>query len=354
MAEENVTNTSKSISIKTYFEIAKGLIFIFFIICLVFAGLKAYSWFNAVQMNQNAAELARLEEARKYQEYSSSVVKAHTEIVNSLKADIERLRKEGDEARKKLLDDIKKRDEKINNLGEVVASLEGKSKELRVAADRKYEGKTAEDPNAYEFKTVDKKFTDTKGNEKEVPVAWAMYYPNRPEESRWKVGAEPLEYHTIVIQSEQKDGQFNTHLDSWAENTRTKEKIPMKIEMAEFKQLKKEDKEFYWWAPHINLNVDLAFGTSSLPDESSDFIAAGGLSFSVMGYGRTTNDLTWRFLDLGVSTNGDTTYAKFTPFAYNVGEVLPVISNTFIGPFVGYGFGGDHEWIAGVGISIPF
>lgn len=351
MAEENI---GKSISIKTYFEIAKGLIFVFFVICLIFAGLKAYAWFNTIQANQNAAELARLDEARKYQEYSANVVKAHTEIVNSLKADIERLRKEGDEARRKMLDDIKKRDEKITNLGEVVASLEGKSKELRVSADKKYEGKSVEDPNAYELKFIEKRFTDGKGNEQEVPVAWAMYYPNRPEDKRWKVAAEPLEYHTIVVQSEQKDGQVNTQLESWAWNTRTKEKIPMKIELAEFKQVKKNDKEFFWWAPRLSLNVDLGVGTSSLPDESSDFIAAGGLSFSVMGYGRTTNDLTWRFLDFGISTNGDTTYGKFTPFTYNVGEVLPLVNNMFVGPFVGYSFSGENEWIVGLGISIPF
>jgi hypothetical protein len=347
-------STSRSISVRTYFEILKGIIFLFFCGCLIFGGLKVYAWFDRMQYNQAEADRVRLEEARKYQEYSSNVVKAHTEIVNSLKADIERLRKEGDDARRKMLDDIKKRDEKIVNLGEVVATLEGKSKELRVASDRSYEGKSPGDPNAYDMKFIEKRFTDAKGNEQEVPVAWAMYYPNRPEDKRWKVAAEPLEYHTIVIQSEQKDGQFNTHLDSWAFNTRTKEKIPMKIEMAEFKQLKKEDKEFFWWAPRFSLNVDLGVGTSSLPSSSDSFVAAGGLSFSMMGYGRTTNDLTWRFLDFGVSTNGDTTYAKFTPFTYNIGEVLPLVNNLFVGPFVGYAFSGDNDWIVGVGISIPF
>lgn len=339
----------KSISVGTYFEFVKGLIFIFFIGCLIFGGLKMYAWFNTMQLNQNAAELARLDEARKYQVYADNIVRAHTEIVSSLKTDIEKLRKEGSEERRKLLDDIKKRDEKINNLGEVVASLEGKSKELRVASDKVYTGKTAGDPNAYEMKFIDRKFTDGKGNEKEVPIAWAMYYPNKPEEERWKVSAEPLQYHTIVIQSQQKDGQFNTSLESWAENTRTKEKIPMKIEMAEFKQLKKEDKEFYWWAPHLNLNVDVGYG-------GNDALVGAGISFSAMGYGRTTNDLTWRFLDFGVSTNGSNTYAKFTPFTYNIGENLPLISNTFIGPFVGYGFNGDikGDIVFGIGISIPF
>lgn len=344
----------KSISVKSYYEIVKGLIFLFFIVCLVFVGFKGYAWFSGLQAGQNAVEQAKLDEARKYQEFASNIVRANTELVNSLKADIEKLRKEGSEERKKLLDDIKKRDEKINNLGEVVSTLEGKSKELRVAADRKYEGRSTEDPNAYEFKTIDKTFTDNKGDSKEVSIAWAMYYPNRSEETRWKVGAEPLDYHTIIIQSEQKDGQYNTRLESWAENTRTKEKIPMKIELAEFKQVKKNEKEFYWWAPRLSLNVDLGVGTSNLPDSSSDFVAAGGVSFSMMGYGRTTNDLTWRFLDFGISTNGNTTYAKFTPFTYNVGEILPLINNTFVGPFVGYGFSGDNDWLFGLGISVPF
>jgi len=338
-------NTGKSISFKTYFEILKGIIFLFLCGCLVFGGLKVYAWFDRMQYNQAEADRVRLEEARKYQEYASNVVKAHTEVVNSLKMDIERLRKEGDDARKKLLADIEKRDEKINNLGEVVATLEGKSKELRVASDKSYEGKAPGDPNAYDMKLIEKRFADDKGNEQDVSIAWAMYYPNRPEDKRWKVAAEPLEYHTIVIQSEQKDGQFNTHLDSWAFNTRTKEKIPMTIEMAEFKQLKKEDKEFFWWAPHLSLNVDTGYSFDSS-------IIAGGISFSFSGYGRTKNDLDYRFLDLGVSTDGNTTYAKFTPFAWNIGNVVPFVHNSFLGPYVGMTT--DSKYVVGLGLSIPF
>jgi len=62
--------------------------------------------------------------------------------------------------------------------------------------------------------------------------------------------------------------------------------------------------------------------------------------------------LTWRFLDLGLSTTGEEIYGKFTPFAYNIGEHIPLISNTYLGPFIGYSTDGDT--ILGVGLSVTF
>ena len=94
------------------------------------------------------------------------------------------------------------------------------------------------------------------------------------------------------------------------------------------------------------MNVDAGYGSSN------GAIGAAGLSFSFSGYGKSRSDLDWRFFDFGVSTNGDDTYAKFTPFAYNIGKPLPVVDNLFLGPFVGLGTGGDK--IVGLGLSIPF
>ena len=136
----------------------------------------------------------------------------------------------------------------------------------------------------------------------------------------------------------------------WRENNKDKAsrglEVPIKITSSEFKQTRIEEEQFYLWAPHLNLNADL-YGGSDL-----NVGAAAGLSLSVMGYGRTKNDLTWQFIDFGLSTNGDDTYLKFTPFKYNIGRNLPLIENSFLGPFVGYSTEGDT--MIGIGLSIPF
>jgi len=352
-----------TVSMKTYFEIAKGVVFLFIIAALFFGGLKAYGWVNHKFAMQEEADKMKLEEDRKYKQYSTNLVQANTEIVNSLKDEIAKLKKENNTALNQMLDEIKKRDEKITNMGLTIAKMDGDLTKIRVAADKTYKVGT-DDPNAYEFKKVMYGFKDDKGKETEVPVAWVQYFPNREADKQWKTGVYDLDYYVRTVQSTQKDGQLNTNTQIWFENERDAAsrgvKVPLDIKSSEFKQLKKEDKEFYWWAPHINLNVDVGFGLGSLSGGSSDSststLVAGGISFSAMGYGRTKNDLTWRFLDLGISTNGNDIYTKFTPFTYNLGEVLPLISNTHIGPFIGYSFSGDSKGdiLFGIGLSIPF
>jgi hypothetical protein len=102
----------------------------------------------------------------------------------------------------------------------------------------------------------------------------------------------------------------------------------------------------YWWAPHLNLNLDWGF-SSDLENN-----IGGGISFSTSGYGRTKNDLVWRFFDFGLGTTGEEFYGKFTPFAYNIGEHVPLISNTYLGPFIGYSTDGEAQ--VGVGLSVIF
>lgn len=81
-------------------------------------------------------------------------------------------------------------------------------------------------------------------------------------------------------------------------------------------------KRFQWFTPKLNAGFSIP-GTTINP----------GLSVSVSGFGRTKNDLDFKFLDLGLNLNSDN---KIRP------SVIPVlwrpfsglISNTYIGPGV--------------------
>jgi hypothetical protein len=350
--------------LKKYLEILKLVVFVGIIAGIGFGGFAVYRWIDNKLFMQQEMMKAELDANRKFLELKINQARAETTIVpansSDWKSQMDELKKEN----AKLIDLIKENNEKIKNIGEITAKAnENLSRQLRVVSDHVYKPGTG-DINEQYFKKITAKEADADGKITEIPIGWAIYYPNKPEDERWKVGIYPLEYKTKVVQTEQTDGQWNTYVETWAENNKDKEskgkKLPLKIETAEFTQVKKTDKEFYWWAPHLNLNVDVGFGLGSFSGGSSDSststIVAGGLSFSAMGYGRTKNDLSFRFLDFGVSTNGSDTYAKFTPFTWNIGDVLPLISNTHIGPFIGYGFTGDSkgDLLFGIGLSIPF
>lgn len=338
----------RSISLGVYYEIIKAIIFLAIIAALGFGGLKAYNWLNFKFKQQEIQQQADLEEARKYKEYAENLARANTQLVNSLRDEIKKLRQENSAAIQSMLDDIDNKNEEITNLGETIASLRQDIVDLRVKADATYKEDTG-DYNESSFKKVMYRTENEEGEKVEVPIAWAMYYPNREPDKRWKTGVYPLEYHSKIIQTEQEDGQWNTYTQVWFENNKDREsrglEVPVDITSSEFKQVVDRKKEFHWWAPHVNLNLDAGYGGGGEK-------VGGGLSFSTSGYGRTKNDLTWRFLDFGISTDGDDLWGKFSPFAYNIGEHVPLVSNTFIGPHVGYSTDGDI--FVGLSLSIPF
>jgi CRISPR/Cas system-associated protein endoribonuclease Cas2 len=320
------------------------------VLAIVGVGWKVYDKIDDYFDNKKEVAALKLEQDRQYKEYAANLARAKTEIVGSLKDELSEITKKNSQAMNAMLAEIKKNDEKINNVGSIVGKLSNEVVELKVASSKTYEGTKPGDLNAYEFKKIYYTTKDESGKEMKVPIAWAMYFPNRPENERWKDDVYPIEFHTQVIQSEQQDGQTNSYVQLWLENNKDKEskgvEYPLPVEQAEFKQLKITEKQFFWWSPHFSLNVDAGYSSGL------NSIVAGGISFSFSGYGRTKNDLDYRFFDFGVSTNGNDTYAKFTPFAWNLGNVIPVIHNSFLGPYIGMTT--DSKYVVGIGLSIPF
>lgn len=346
-------------SFSKIWDIIKLIVIIVLFAGLAAGGVQAYNWIqNKFEADADKLE-ALMEEQRRYQKIQAerdgkivdliNQVRAKTEVVttgsDAWKDELDKLRKENSE----MLELIKKNNEKIQNVGEVSAQAnENASLALNKASDNEYKPDTG-DPNEQYFKKITMKEKNDKGEEVEVAVGWAIFYPNRPSGERWKTGIYPIEFKSKIIQAEQKDGQWNTYADLWLENNKDNEsegkKLPLDVQIAEFKQVLKKNKEFFVWNPRINLNADVGFGTGG------EAIGAG-LSVSFMGYGKTKRDQTWQFIDLGVSTNGEDTWFRFSPFKYNLGEHIPLVENTFIAPFAGVDTEGN--FLGGVGISIPF
>ena len=341
----------KGISFKTYFEVIKAVIFIVVALLIAYSAFQGFTWLNNKVDTQKQEYAMQLEAQRQKFELEINQVRAQTSVVinnsSEWKNELAKLKKENAD----MVALIKQNGEKITNIGEVNTKYnEQLSADLKKATEHAYMAGTG-DVNEQYFTKIFAKEKDAAGNVVQLPVGWSTFYPNKPESEQWKTGAYAIEYKTKVVQAEQKDGQINTYLESWAENNKDKDsvgvKLPLDIQLAEFTQVKIEDKEFQWWSPHINLNIDTGFSTAL---ESK---VGAGLSFSLSGYGKTVNDLTWKFLDFGLSTNGKDYFGKFAPFGYNIGDRIPLISNTFLSPFIGYEFK-NGSTIGGLSISVPF
>ena len=341
---------------KTYFEVFKVIFFVFIVICLASFGynalqyVKEYFKFGSdlehlkYELSMSIQEKIDINN-REFKRYLDNQARASTTIVESLNNQIELLKKNNGQ----LLEDIKKNGEEIKNIGVVQTKLdENLSRKLKEFSDHQYKADTG-DYNEQYFKKIMLSAKDKDGKVLEIPVGWAMFFPNREPEKRWKTGIYPLEYYLKIIQSQQKTGQLNTYAEAWVATDKPKEykgiELPIKIKEMKFDQLKKMNKEFFLWNPRLSLNIDSCF--SPVLDTN----IMGGLGMSVMGYGRTKNDLDWRFVEFGFSTTGEDFIVKLSPFSYNVGNYLPLISNTFLGPFIGYG---NNEVVYGVGIGVPF
>lgn len=107
--------------------------------------------------------------------------------------------------------------------------------------------------------------------------------------------------------------------------------------------LKPTDKEFRW-------SPKLEFGGAI----GADFKAQGRgmleLAFTPFSYGLTRNDNTFRFLRIGMGYDGEYPILTLSLAGYNLGEVLPLITDLWIWP--SYGFSNNHMIILGIGKTL--
>ncbi len=332
------------IEFKTYLKSAGIIILIGILVFLFFMGLEGYHWFQSWKDTNIQRELISLETARQQLKITENQARAGTQVVSNndpiWKKEIEVLKKDN----AAMMAIIKQNNEEVKNIGTITASVNEKlSLSLKEGSDHEYKAGTG-DPNEQYFKIIEASEKDSEGKEITLPWAWSIYLPNRSEEERWKTGLYPIEFKTKIIQTEQRDGQWNSYVEAWAENNQSEKykgiKLPLSVK-GEFIQIKRTDSEFYPWAPHINLNLN-----------ASNLNVGGGISLSLSGYGLTSNDLSWQFLSLGAGTDGDDYWIHFEPVSYNIGRHIPLIENTFISPLIGYDF--KNRYFFGVNLSVPF
>lgn len=251
-------------------------------------------------------------------------------------AKIKELKKELRNNESKLLAVIKENNEKVDEIGIIRAELE-QSRDLNRRSDHVYlKGKKTD----HHFIKIYK--TDTEG--KKFLWAWAMFHPNQDPGKLWKVGTYPIEFHTNIVETENKDGVYNRYVEMNIQNNQMKEtkgiKFPIEITSVQWAKSEYNERSFMW-------NPRLGFVSLLTNDD-----AFPGLDLSLFSYGKTKRDMDWRFLSLGFGGNNEDIYGLLKPFEYNVGNFVPLIENMFIGPAIVFDMQGEKSY--GGGISIPF
>lgn len=311
------------------FDIVKSIAVIFILVFIWTRFDMLDNWFNRPPVKQEPTIITIEDTAMK------------AELVLN-KARLDRLAAMLAEQESVILAYARKNKEHIDELAKVTASLKQQVK-LKADSDKVYKGK--KDKDTYFFKKVYTK--DAKGNP--FPVAWVMFYPFRDEKEQWKSGTYPIDFELNIVETQSKDGTENRYAEMFMSNDQMKETrgqlFPVKVKDIKWEKAPLREKSW-------SFNMRISAYANTMVNEAGDGIFAPGLGVSFFSYGRTDRDIDWKFLGIGAVYDGKDPYLFVEPFSWNVGNVLPVVENLFIGPIGGMNTSG--EWSLGVGLSIPF
>lgn len=184
-------------------------------------------------------------------------------------------------------------------IGFVMIKNDGRTYKGNYAFEVKVETMTTRDEKTGQVKVFSKAFLVSKEN--------GLAEKRRPDFKKWKDVEFPLE---IV-------GGTAT-IDPTTPATEPEKLIP--------------------WAPHLN-------GGFNLGVDPEGYFMRSSLDLSVAGYGKSANDLSWKFLQLGLGTDSEFKNPDFhiIPFTYR--PIPAILSNTYMGPGVGWNKNGVSYFI---------
>lgn len=130
-----------------------------------------------------------------------------------------------------------------------------------------------------------------------------------------------------IVQSTTKSGAVNHYLNLWELDDTGKKVGALELERFDVVVQKPNGKNIFWWAPHVDIGAFLGTNTQL------SFSGGASFGFTTSGYGYTKNDLSWKFLRLGVDVSEGSIGFSFLPAQYNIANLLPLVSNLYIGPY---------------------
>lgn len=306
-----------------------GAIYLFFFLFGAKIGDKFDNFLSIFHQNKLVSDLQRRldEQARTFKKFQDESVRANVKMVSSLKSELEKLQKTNQEMYNDLMKTKAELQTTMNLLAQNSAAL---SRDLRTGFDI-HKGKIGSE-NEYYMKYIYMRKKDPKTKKVvQIPIAWVMYYPNRPIGKRWKVGMDQIAVKADIYRAKQVSGGFQDYAKIYIENTRSKKyrgvKVPLSIQEFNVKEVWPKRKRFFWWNPTFGMGFNV---------NSHSYLGAG-LTFSPMSYGLTKDSSDWKFLSLHLYGGDDSFGIGIAPFSWNIkGLTHGVTKHTYLSPLFSF------------------
>lgn len=260
---------------------------------------------------------------------------------------------------KELQKDIRRQSARISAVGRTVGQINGRIAKLEESDQQgevnenvaKCDDGRLIDTHRYTERTQTKRVKDSN----EASVADVTF--NAAKKKPWDYKLFGKNYNLTTVVSKKESGQLNFHhtLKYQTEADGNKE-YPIKLASSEFQQVQLGNK-MYWLNPQLDLGVYAGIKALDVPvfGNNKTLGSVGvDLGLSLSSYGENKVDSWWRFLRIGAGYNANRRafQASLSPALFNLGKVLPLINNLYIGPSVGLDTGGGMTINLGLGVGL--
>lgn len=154
-------------------------------------------------------------------------------------------------------------------------------------------------------------------------------------------------FHLQFIETKLPTGGRNHYAKLFELDDKGKRVGKLKLDKFEVLRAAELTNRMMWWNPKLDLGV--GFGMS----HKIDFSWVAELGISVSAYGKTPDDISWRFFRVGTGITKHGFSISLSPVQFNLGKYLPLISNAWLLPYGGYDFGHQAAHF-GLGLSVVF
>jgi len=166
------------------------------------------------------------------------------------------------------------------------------------------------------------------------------------QEKPWSIDIKAREYNvTSVVGTDENqrmyfENKFSLKVDG--------KEYDVPIKTATTKQIYPEAK-FSWWNPQLFMAVDGGVGLSPVRGEFTPGVRVG-----IMSYGKYKTQPDFSVLQVGggYGTVSQRPQLVVSPVMYNIGQHIPLMHNTYIGPSLGIGTDGNVSIMGGIAVGL--
>lgn len=192
-------------------------------------------------------------------------------------------------------------------------------------------------------------FSDPTATAKPVSVPIGQVSFDASNKDPWSVDTYPRSYAVSNVLATDENGKETVYNQFSVTTQGQTYKVP--VTTAKFEQ-QYPTPSFSFWNPKLFLGADVGVNVSHLPAVNSEFTP--NLSVGILSYGKSkvTPDMT--FLDVGVGYGAISKKLQLqvAPVQFNVGQVIPILKNTYVAPIIGIGIDGDVNVGGGLRVSL--